>query len=140
LGVRTSLPTRVQRRGWSFQCEAAPAAEKGGGSEQAALPEGEGSSEGSSVTVKRKVRGLARAPSSNVEARGSAGSPEEGPGPKARRRGEEQSDSASEESRRGETPVGRRTLRKRKERKRWSSASLLNWCRGGTDSEGTSAV
>lgn len=116
-------------------------AEGGRRSGQDVLPEGAESSTGSSVAVERKVRSNVRAPSSNVEARGSGESSGEEPGAKARRRGQQAGeDSASGESRKEGTQGGRKTLRKRKERKRWSSTSLLNWCRGGTDSEGTSNI
>lgn len=93
---------------------------------------------GSGETVRRKVTGWARAPSSNVQERGTAGSPGREPGPKARRReGQDSGGSASEESRKEGTPEGRRTQRRKEQRKRWSQARILNWCGWSSESEGT---
>uniref|UniRef100_A0A670HMP7 Gypsy retrotransposon integrase-like protein 1 n=1 Tax=Podarcis muralis TaxID=64176 RepID=A0A670HMP7_PODMU len=96
---------------------------------------------GSEETVRRKVEGWARAPSSNAQEGGAVSSPEREPGPKARRKETGGSGgSASEESRKEETPGGRGTQRRTVRRKRWSKARVLSWCTGGGDSDGASPI
>uniref|UniRef100_A0A670KNJ5 Gypsy retrotransposon integrase-like protein 1 n=1 Tax=Podarcis muralis TaxID=64176 RepID=A0A670KNJ5_PODMU len=111
--------------------------QQGGGHESGVTTPPSGSEE----TVKRKVEGWARAPSSNAREGGAVSSPEREPGPKARRKETGGSGgSASEESRREETTGGRGTQRRTVRRKRWSKARILSWCTRGGDSDGASPV
>lgn len=121
------------------QGSSAGSSQQGGGHESGVATPPSGSEE----TVRRKVEGWARVPSSNAQEGGAVGSPEREPGPKARRKeGEESggSASASEESRKEETPGGRGTQRRTVRRKRWSKARILSWCTRGGDSDGASPI